>query len=368
MSKIFTSAAFHAVILSLLVCGATGTVAAAQQSHLLAIAACPPWKAIKDDPKSTKLMAESCEKDIATIVPALRQSFGIAEGNVTTRLNVEADAAGVTQAITSLAKRAKREDRVILYINLHGGALAAKYAGYAVEDEILATYTAEEPKDFSAATANDIWMTVREVRDLIDQIEAAEVIVVFEVCESGSSLKDFRYDLARRYEKGWHGREAVIFSSSAYQAATFNEAGTVALFTETFARNLSKTPSGNIRDIFEAAALETHRSRRTTCMKEDNLDTLFDNRSAYLEGCTQVPNVFDPYGLLDDIQVGGRTMASRWNEIKNRKPEAKTASQPDADPFAWAQAYVGPGNQAHPVSVGYPPMMAGPYGQYLWQR
>lgn len=367
MRNTFISGLRHAAALCLLASGFSAA-AAAQQTHVLAIAACPPWKAIEGDAEGTKRMAESCENDVETIVPALRQAFAVPETNVTTRLNVEADAAGVSKAITSLASRAKREDRVILYINLHGGSLAAKYAGYAVKDEILATYTLEEPKDFSAATSNDTWMTVREVRDLIDQIEAEEIVVVFEVCESGSSLKDFRYDLARRYEKGWHGREAVIFSSSAYQSATFNEAGTIALFTETFARNLSKTPRGNIRDIFEVSALETHRSRRNTCMKDDNLDTLFDHRSAYLEGCTQVPTVFDPYGLLDDIQVGGRTLPSRWDEIKGRKPVTDTAKTTDADPFAWAEAYVGMRNQAHTVPAGYPQMMTGPYSQYPWHR
>lgn len=364
MRKTLTSA-LGAALLSVLACGVS-TGAAAQQTHLLAMAACPPWKVIEDDPKLTKLMEEACEKDVSTIVPALRKSFAIPEENVTTRLNEEADAPGVWKAMQELADKAKREDRVIIYINMHGGAMDAKYRGYDVKSEILLTYTATEPKDFSADSIADVWMTTKELRDLINEIDAEEIILILEVCESGASLKDFRYNMARRYQNEWRGREAIIFSSGAYQAATFNDAGTIALFTETFARNLSDTASGNIRDIFENAALETHRSRRSTCMQDDNLAEFFDDRAVYLEGCTQLPSVFDPYGLLDDIQVGGQTVASRWAELKNRKPAPKTTSKSDVDPFAWARDYLGPQGQMQPAPAGIPPVMT--YGYYPWQR
>lgn len=362
MRKTFTSA-LGAALLSVLACGVS-TGAAAQQTHLLALAACPPWKVIEDDPELTKLMEEACEKDVSTIVPALRKSFAVPEENVMTRLNREADAPGVWKAMEQLAGKARREDRVIIYINMHGGAMDAKYRGYDVKSEILLTYTDTEPKDFSADSIADVWMTTKELRDLINEIDAEEIILILEVCESGASLKDFRYNMARRYQKEWRGREAIIFSSGAYQAATFNDAGTVALFTETFARNLSHASSGNIRDIFETAALETHRSRRETCMQDDNLADLFDDRAAYLEGCTQQPAVFDPYGLLDDIQVGGQTIVSRWTELKDRKPAAKTASKAGDDPFAWTRAYLGPQGQDQPVTVGFPPMTT--YGYYPW--
>jgi len=364
MRKSFTSA-LKAVLLSAVACG-VATSAAAKQTHLLAMAACPPWKVIENDPKLTKLMAEACEKDVATIVPALRKSFAVPEENVMTRLNEQADAPGVWKAMQELAGKAKREDRVIIYINMHGGAMDAKYRGYDVKSEILLTYTANEPRDFSADSIADVWMTTKELRDLINEIDAEEIILILEVCESGASLIDFRYNLGRRYKNDWNGREAIIFSSGAYQAATFNEEGTVALFTETFARNLQEASSGNIRDIFENAALETHRSRRMTCMQDDNLEEFFDNRAVYLDGCTQLPSVFDPYGLLDDIQIGGHTVKSRWAEIKDRKPARKAASKPDDDPFAWARPYLGPLGQAQSVPAGVPPVTV--YGYYPWHN
>lgn len=358
---------------------ASSALAAAKTTHLLAMAACPTWKVIEGDDKTTKLMADSCKVDVDTIVGGLRKSLAVAEANVTTRLNAEADGPGVVKAMTELAGRAQRDDRVVIYLNFHGGNFDALYDNDAVNDEILATYTAEEPKDFAEATAKGQWLTMKQLRDLVDLIGAEEIVLIFEVCEVGGGFKDFRYDIGRRYEKGWKGREAVIFSSRGDQAAVYNEAGTTALFTETLSRDLTRAKAGNIRDIVQTSALATHRSRRATCMKDDNLENLFDNRGTYLDACTQMPFTFDPYGLLDDIQIGGATAASRWEQIKDRKPASKDdaakpavvgsdakktpspAEQPtkankpsDEDPFAWTRGIMGQQSQGYGQPVGYP--------------
>ncbi len=352
-----------AALLALTVSGQGQALAAGKPTtRLLAMAACPGWKVIKDDPKTTKLMAESCEQDIAAAVPALSKSFGIAKGNVTTKLNTEADYQGVTEALTTLASQTKPDDRVVIYLNFHGGNLDAKYDGYGVEDEVLAMYTVKEPKDFATATADGTWMTVKTLRDLVDQIEAKEVIVIFEVCEASGGMKDFRYDIARRYQNGWKGREAIVFSSRGDQSATFNEAGTVALFTEILSKQLTGMSSGNIRDAVHKAAIETHRSRRATCMKQDNLDTLYDDRATYLDGCTQMPLVFDPYGLLDDIQSGGTTVMSRWQEIEDQNRKPPSPKKKDEDPFAWTKPFMQQ-SQAYPNPYGQTPYAQSPYAQ-----
>jgi hypothetical protein len=369
---------------------AHSAIAASKTTHLLAMAACPTWKVIDGDDKTTKLMADSCKVDVDTIVAALRKSLAVSDANITTRLNAEADGPGVTKALTELAGRAKPEDRVVIYLNFHGGNFDAKYGSDAVYDEILAVYTAEEPKDFAEATANGDWLTMKRLRDFIDDIKAEEVVVIFEVCEVGGGFKDFRYDMSRRYRNGWKGREAIIFSSRGDQAAVYNEAGTTALFTEMLSRDLTKTKNGNMRDIIQLSAMATHRSRRATCMKDENLDTLFADRATYLDACTQMPMTFDPYGLLDDIQFGGATTTSRWHEIKDHKPAARTADEskdgakseatgkdaskpaakadqpaakpepaakgksPVEDPFAWTKGIMGQQSQSYGQPVGYP--------------
>jgi len=344
---------------------ASGAVASSNPTtHVLAMAACPPWKVIEGDPDATRQMAESCKNDVDAMVAALRKSLAVDPANITTRLNADADSAGVRQAMTTLAERAKREDRVVIYFNFHGGNVDANYNGYDIEDEVLAMYTATEPEDFKHATRKGDWMAMKSVRDLVNEIDAEEIVLIFEVCEVSAGLKNFRYNMGRRYQRDWNGREAIIFTSRGDQAATFNEEGTLALFTELYAKGLETTASGNIRDVFEIAAMDVHRSRRATCMKDDNLDTLYHNRAIYLDACTQLPSAYDPYGLLDDIHIGGATVASRWHEIKDRKPPAKSAKGTEEDPFAWTKDFIGA--QSHmsvPQQPGMP--MAVPAGPYV---
>lgn len=353
MSYTRFSAVAVAVTIALIQLGSTSAVA--KTNHLLTLSACPPWKVIDDDAEKTKQMAQSCQNNIDTIVPALRKAFAIEAANTTTRLNADADFMGVEAAIVELSKRAGPEDRVVLYLNFHGGQLDLSYQGYPTTDEVIATYTVEEPEVSGSAVADRKWMAMRQLRNLVDRIKAGEIIIVMESCESGSAMKDFRYDLVRRYRDNWKGREAIIFSSRALEAATYTEDGTAGLFTKHFADGLEMATSGNIRDIFEKTALAAHRARRDACWKDENLKDIFDDRWMYREGCNQMPEVYDPYGLLDDIQVGGVTAPSRWDELKNRVPEPTVAkkkqnskapahaaanAKSDEDPFAWAAPYL----------------------------
>jgi len=359
---------------------ATIAQSAPKTSHLLALAACPPWKAIKGDPKKTKEMADSCQHDVDTIIPALRKSFAIDASNVTTRLNKDADFSGVSQAIKALAARAKPEDRVVIYLNFHGGKVNTVYRGDPVKDEVIATYTTDEPSDFVKAVANNEWMSVKELRNLVDLVQAHEIIVIIEACESTAGLHDFRFNMAGRYAKNWNGREAVIFSSRANQAAAYNESGSTALFTETFAKRLTAATHGNIRDIFHTSALETHRTLRATCLKDETAADLKKKRTMYADACTQMPEAYDPYGLLDDIQaINGKTVVSAWQKIQDdksavaKKKTDAASSQSTAsaksssttvtskekgtgtseDPFAWAKPLFSPPTYA-PSGFGVP--------------
>ncbi len=334
-------------------------VLAAPKTHLLAMGGCPKWKVIDGDPEATRLMKESCQNDVDAIVAGLKKALNLDDANIMTRVDEEATADGVRKAFRELDRRETREDRVIIYINFHGGNVDVNYNGYDIEDEVLALYTDEEPKDFLQATAKGDWMPMKTFRDLTNEIEAEEIIIIFEVCEVAAGYKNFRYNFSRHHQRDWKGREAIIFTSKGDQAATFNEAGTHALFTDLFTEGLKKVEKGNLRDIFEQAAIDTHRSRRATCMKDENLETLYDNKFVYLDACTQLPSVFDPYGLLDDIHIGGATVASRWHEIKDRKQA--TPNNGNEDPFAWAHEFMG--QQSSSMQPQEAPLMmpAGPY-------
>ena len=362
MSALRMSAAALGAACLVALASATGALSA-PKTHLLAMGGCPPWKVIDGDPEATRLMKESCQNDVNAIVAGFKKALNLDDANIMTRVDEEATAAGVRQAFRDLDKHETIGDRVIIYINFHGGNVDVDYNGYDIEDEVLALYTAKEPEDFRQATINGDWMPMKSFRDLTNELEAEEVIIIFEVCEVAAGYKNFRYNFARRNERDWKGREAIIFTSKGDQAATFNEAGTLALFTEMFSEGLKKAESGNVRDIFEQAAIDTHRSRRATCMKDENLETLYDNKFVYLDACTQLPSVFDPYGLLDDVHVGGATVASRWHEVRDRKPPQSTPASSNEDPFAWANQFMGQQSsmQPQPLPQQTGVMPAGPY-------
>ncbi|WP_295557853.1 caspase family protein [uncultured Hyphomicrobium sp.] len=360
MSALRSSAVALAAACVVAFASATSVPASPKTTHLLAMGACPPWKVIEGDPDATRQMAESCKNDVNAIVSAVKTSLAVDPANITIRLDPDATSKGVREALQTLDKRAKREDRVVIYFNFHGGNVDANYNGYDIEDEILAMYTAKEPEDFKHATMSGDWMTMKSVRDLVNEIDAEEIVLIFEVCEVSSGLKNFRYNFARRQQRDWVGREAVIFTSRGDQAATFNEEGSLALFTELFSKGLESAKSGNLRDVFEQAAIDTHRSRRATCMKDENLATLYDNRFVYLDACTQLPSAYDPYGLLDDIHVGGATVASRWHEIKDRKtPERKIENK--EDPFAWTNEFMGQQSSGYGQPQAPQMIPVGPY-------
>lgn len=350
------------VVVAILVSGTCAFATSNKITHLLAMGGCPPWKVIEGDAKATQQMAESCQKDVEAIVAGLKKALSLKDEHITTRIDEEATAHGVREALRALDTRAKAEDRVVIYFNFHGGNIDANYNGYDIQDEVLAMYTAEEPKDFKAASIRGDWMPMKSIRDLVNEIDAEEIILIFEVCEVAAGYKNFRYNMSRRAQKDWKGREAVIFTSRGDQSAAFNEEGTMALFTDIFSKGLKSATGGNLRDIFEEAALDVNRSRRAVCMKEENLETFYDNEVVYLHACTQLPLVYDPYGLMDDIYFGGSTMISRWHELKDRRrASTNTATTTTEDPFAWAQNFIRPRAQAQPQS---PMMPVGPYSSY----
>lgn len=276
---------------------------AAKTTHLLAVAVCPPWKTAPGDPDLTSKWAASCRNDVSLMSDALRKSMQIRDENTTLLVDAAATYSAVSAGFKQLAGKAQPADRVIIFMNTHGGEVDASYNGYALKDEVFALYSKQEPGDFRQATADDLWMTARALRDLIDGISAEEIVVILESCHSAASYQDFRYDLGRRYSKGWKGREAIIFSAGADQIANFTEGNDKALFTKVFSEVLAANDQANLGDAFQTARIETQRDIRKRCLTGPYADKMQLNHEAFLTYCTQLPTTFDPYGLLDDIKL-----------------------------------------------------------------
>jgi len=276
------------------------------KTWLFAAAACPPWKDVKGDPEQNAKLNAACQKDINLMVSGMQAAFDLPQEQMVVLLNEQATGAGVTAALTDLAGKVRPEDRVILYINTHGGRIEALYKGYDVKDEIFAWYTVKRPASSEVATADGDWMSARAFRDLVNKLMAREIVTVIEACYANAALSDYIDNVRKGIgERGddWGGREAVIFSSFDNQVANFTPDETEAIFTKIFSGKLAEPDNKTLFDAFEEARVETHRSVRANCAKDHTLKELVQGWNSYRELCTQMPNAWDPFGLLDDIPL-----------------------------------------------------------------
>lgn len=282
------------------------STAARAETWIFAAAACPPWKATHDDNELNAKLQGACEIDVNLIVKGLRDSMTVADDHVITLLNEQATGDGVAKALTQLAKDAKPDDRVILYINTHGGKIEALYKGYEVQDEIFAWYTTERPDDAEKATADGDWMTARGFRDYVNKIMSHEIVTIIEACHADAALNDYINNVHQGIGgrgNDWNGREAVIFSAFQEQIANFTPDNTAAIFTQVFSENLSTGQNPSLFEAFEQARVDTHHQVRQSCAKDHTLQELVEGWQDYRTLCTQMPNAWDPFGLLDDIML-----------------------------------------------------------------
>lgn len=281
----------------------------AAETWLFAAAACPPWKSIPDKPEISAKMAGACEVDVNLFVDGFKDTFDVADDHIITLIDADATGEKVAAAIADLASKAQPDDRVILYVNTHGGKVEAMYKGYSVQDEIFAWYTEEKPQDFSKATEDGRWMTTRAFRDSVNAIMSNEIVTVIEACHADASLNDFInnvHDGIGGRGPDWPGREAVIFSAHEEQIANFTPDGTAAIFTKVWSDQMLSTPSDTLFDSFEAARLSTHRAVRENCADGESHEELVKDWINYRDLCTQMPTAWDPFGLLDDITLPAR--------------------------------------------------------------
>lgn len=272
-----------------------------KETHYLAIGVCPPWKKADNNPDLSAKWAASCRNDVNLITEGLRKTLPLDESNITKLIDEQADYQAVVSAFNQLIAKAEKGDRVIIYVNTHGGELETSYKGNDVMDEVFALYSETEPADFKQASISGPWMSARTLRDLVDDIKAEEIVLIFEACHAGASYDDFRYNIGGRYKDGWNGREAIIYSARGDQVANFDESNDRALFTRTFADVLKSQEEKTLGDAFEQARIDTHRDIRKRCLQGAKTKQAEFTHNDYLTYCTQEPMTFDPYGLLDDI-------------------------------------------------------------------
>jgi hypothetical protein len=250
-------------------------------------------------------MRTACGNALPLMTSAMQNAFGIKPEDTITLLDQKATYAEVKKALDKLSKDVEPKDMVIIFVNVHGGVIEGDYKGYGVYDEGLAFYTEDEPDNPLSAIRNKEWMLVKDFRDMVDEIEAGRVVVVFDACESGAAVHDFKNDPHSAPVDS--AAEAVLISSHETQYANFNADGTMPLFTQVFAETLSAPESKGktLFEVFHKARFDTHLRLTKDCEESPDLLKKIDNGEyTYDQVCGQMPYGYDPQGLLDEIVVG----------------------------------------------------------------
>lgn len=265
------------------------------ETHALLISVCPAWKD-GGDPESTKLMRQSCQHTVNLMQETLSHHLRIAKTRQTVLLDEKATYANVVSTITSLKQRLQPKDRLLVYVNAHGGSLHGHYASVDIADEGLAFWTETEP-NLATAADDKKFMLIKQFRDtLLDGLTDQEVLVIFDSCESGAAYNDFRYS---PYEND-KLRVAVVFSSQADQFANFTYDMKHPLFTQKLGHALEVSAYRDLGFAMELAATATHRTQRARCAVPEQRKVWADNGIDLHQICLQQPYVYDPEGLLQD--------------------------------------------------------------------
>lgn len=264
-------------------------------THALLISTCPAWKD-SGDAETTKAMRVSCQATIGILQESLEHHLRIPRGYQTVLQDEASTYAKVEEGIAALKRRLKPKDRLLVYVNAHGGRLQGRYAGTPIADEGLALWTDKEP-NLATAVDEKKFMLVKTFRDLLlDGLKSHDVLVIFDSCESGAAYEDFRYNPYTSDDL----RVAVVFSSQADQFANYTHDLKYPLFTHKLTQAFSLSAYRDFSYAVELAAAATHRTQRARCGVPAVRRLIEKSDIDLREVCLQQPYIYDPEALLQD--------------------------------------------------------------------
>jgi len=285
---------------------ATVDTAAAAETYLLGIGACPAWVdgAAQDMAEATS--ATLCEADVERVEEALSARFEIRPDNRYRLIQAEATPMRFFNLVEGFKQQLGEDDTLILYQISHGGITDYLYQGYPASGEVFAYYTETKPQ-FSTAVEEGHWLSARDMRDAIYQLGAktgADILIIIESCHAGQVTKDLVNNPALNL--AGPSRIAFLFSAGPGELSLFNTSVDGGLFSEVLAKQLAEAPRGqNMADVFAQTRETTHRAALATCNAVEGVEreTLFSSSSSYFYRCTQEPEFVDPRGLLLDLKL-----------------------------------------------------------------
>ena len=227
----------------LLACGAARADSPPFTTHLLAIGVCPPWK---------QQSASVCRKGVETIAEGLTKRLAIAPENHHLLVNADATTEGLKKEMAALASQLGPRDRLIIYANVHSGALdRTRPAG--PENDVIVLWSEEKPEVLAFGVAEGTLITASDFAAMVHKLPAGEVVVLFDACESGAITPLF---LQNHPDDDPSRPEAVVTSAKSDQLANFAADGSIALFTEQFGLSL-QSAEGELKDAVMHAAAAT---------------------------------------------------------------------------------------------------------------
>lgn len=265
------------------------------ETYAILISVCPQWKD-GGDPETTQAMRIACGNTISLVQDAFAHHLRISKDRQTVLLDGGATYRNVVDTLGGIKKRLRPKDRLLVYVNAHGGRLHGQYAGVDLEDEGLALWTETEP-NLATAVDEKKFMLVKQFRDyLLEDILENDVLVIFDSCESGAAYNDFRYN---PYGSD-NLRVAAVFSAQADQMANFTHDLKYPLFSSKLVHALALSAYRDLGYAIELAASSVHRSQRARCAVPEQRKEWEKNGVDLHEICLQQPYVYDPESLLQD--------------------------------------------------------------------
>lgn len=278
----FAVAVLAAVLLPL-----TGPFAAAadKRNHILIIAACPPRPPLIGT-RSTK----ACERLLPKVSSALAKRLGAGLGDVHQLLNADATAPAVLAQLREIGSRLGANDRLVIYMVTHGGAIARD----APPEEIFMLWTTTKPAFLQLGIASGVYLPARDLAAAIHATSAGEVVVLLDACESGLADPDF---IARHPDNKPERPEAVVTSTHGAQFAMM-DVDFAPLFSSRLLQALERAHP-TLADVVADAAAATRRDAPAVCR---DMTRRFAVKGASIN-CEQDPALDDPSHLLTRIAL-----------------------------------------------------------------
>lgn len=267
-----------------------------ENSFVVGIGVCPPWKT---------QMGEVCKHSVMTVLDAFSNRLDLSPDSVRLLLNEGASAGNLKKTVTELANRLGPRDRLIIYANLPSTKIEPTETGQDSR-QILQLWADKEPESIQSAIENGIWVSAPAFAAMLHTVPAGQVILLLDTSNSDT----IDAELLEKHSANLDERpEALVTSAGANQKANYSADRTIALFAKHMAAALGNI-DGTLADVITAAASGTRQAAIPICvsLKENQSDAPLNGKD-----CTQIPEIHDPAAILSTIEMPAIAVTAEAN-------------------------------------------------------